>query len=207
MPGLSEPGRMQERDRRRTAAGLDEGGGVATLAEQFKKARGNIEPDPADVSNAAATHAAVREVLKDDATLKGWGIDPVLIGSYSREVSIRRVKDVDVFGRLATPPAELRPGRALDEFHRVLEDAYKSRVEPQHRSFKVDCPAHGLAVDVVPARACGAHWEIASRPDQRGRWGETDPTKLGELTTQMTAAQRSWRCCHCSGVRAAYCTS
>ena len=33
-------------------------------------------------------------------TLTRWDIDPVLIGSFSRAVSIQRVKDVDVFGRL-----------------------------------------------------------------------------------------------------------
>lgn len=163
---------------------------MATLPEQFKKALSNIEPDSADVANAAAAHAEVRKVLQADSLLKGWGIDPILIGSYSREVSIRRVKDVDVFGRLTDPPADLRPGRVLDEFDRVLTAKYGSRVEPQHRSFKVDFLAYGLSVDAVPARPSGDHWEIPSRPDARGRWVPTNPTRLGELTSQMNSDYR-----------------
>lgn len=163
---------------------------MATLPEQFKKALSNIEPESADVTNAAAAHDAVRKVLKADATLIRWGVDPVLIGSYSREVSIRRVKDVDVFGRLTQPPADLRPGRVLDEFGRVLTAKYGDRVEPQHRSFKVDFPDDGLSVDAVPARASGDDWEIPSRPDARGRWVLTNPIRLGALTSQMNADSR-----------------
>lgn len=163
---------------------------LATLAEQFRTALGNIEPEDGDVVNAADAHAKVRKVLQADAKLKGWGIDPILIGSYAREVSIRRVKDVDVFGRLTTPPADLRPGRALDEFERVLTKAYPGRVEPQHRSFKVDFPDFGLSVDAVPARPCGEHWELPSRPDARASWVETNPTELGRLTTEMNKDAR-----------------
>lgn len=158
---------------------------MATLAEQFKKALTNIEPDPGDVTNAVAAHGEVSDVLKNDSKLKGWGVNPFLIGSYARQVSILRVKDVDMLGRLDSPPDDLRPGVALEEFERVLTDAFGNRTQAQHRSLKVDFPELGLAVDVVPARACGTHWEIPSRPEDRAKWIETNPIKLGELTTEM----------------------
>ena len=157
---------------------------MATLAEQFKKALTNIEPD-ADADSAKKAHEEVRKVLVEDSKLKGWGINPLLIGSYAREVSILRVKDVDLFGRLESPPEDLRPGAALDEFERVLLEAFPKRVEKQHRSFKVDFPNFGLSVDAVPARVYGDHWEIPSRPDARAKWIETNPIKLGDITTSM----------------------
>lgn len=157
---------------------------MATLAEQFKKALTNIEPD-VDADNAKKAHEEVRKVLVGDATLKGWGINPLLIGSYAREVSILRVKDVDLFGRLESPPEDLRPGAALEEFERVLLEAFPERVEKQHRSFKVDFPDFELSVDVVPARVCGDHWEIPSRLEARVKWVETNPIKFAELTTSM----------------------
>lgn len=163
---------------------------MAHLPEQFKQALSNIEPDVKDVENAAAAHADVRKVLKADETLTKWGVDPILIGSYAREVSILRVKDVDVFGRLTTPPDTRNPGQALDEFERVLTKKYGDRVEPQHRSFKIDFPAYGLSVDAVPARPCADHWELPSRPDARAKWVETNPTDLGRLTTEMNKDSR-----------------
>ena len=71
-----------------------------------------------------------------DARLILWGIRPILIGSYARSVSIRRIKDVDVFGRLVTPPQSLLPGAALDEFERVLRDEYGDRCVKQFRSLQ-----------------------------------------------------------------------
>lgn len=158
---------------------------MATLAEQFKKALSNVEPNPDDVTNAVAAHEEVRKVLNADAKLTGWGIAPFLIGSYARNVSILRVKDVDMLGRLSSPPEDLRPGAALDEFGRVLIGTFEDRVESQHRSFKVDFPDFGLSVDVVPARISGDHWEIPSRPEARAKWIATNPIRLGELTTEM----------------------
>lgn len=163
---------------------------MAHLGEQFKQVLTNIEPNTDDVTNAAAAHANVRKVLKADYTLASWGIDPILIGSYAREVSILRVKDVDVFGRLTTPPDSLTPGKALDEFGRVLDKAYGDRVKPQHRSFMVDFPDFGLTVDAVPARRCGDHWELPSRPEARAKWVETNPTQLGQLATDMNKDSR-----------------
>ena len=64
---------------------------MTTLASYFLQALKNVEPDD-DATNAKAAHAEVRKVLKESDALKALGIDPILIGSYARSVSIKRVK-------------------------------------------------------------------------------------------------------------------
>lgn len=168
---------------------------MATLAPQFNQALRNVEPQRIvagdDADNARLAHAEVREVLQADTKLcEGWGVKPKLIGSYARDVSIRRVKDVDVFCRLTSAPEALMPGEAMTEFERVLEAQYGQRCERQHRSFKVDFPDFDLSVDVVPAKPCGEHWQLPSRDPGgvRGSWVETNPLELNRLTSQMNAA-------------------
>jgi len=155
---------------------------MATLPACFSTALTTIEPDE-DKKNAATAYAKVAKVLNGADTLVALGIDPVLIGSYGRQVSIKRIKDVDVFGRLTLADDTLAPGKAMELFEKVLAAAFPGRVERQYRSFKIDFPEFGLTVDVVPARPCGDHWEIPNRPNERARWVETNPTKLNELTT------------------------
>lgn len=162
---------------------------MATLAEQFKTALENIEPqrkEPGDDKACAkSAHWEVGRVLTADSLLNKWGITPILIGSYARDVSIRRVKDVDLFGRLTSPPDDLRPGKALEEFERVLCDAYEDRCSPQRRSFKVDFPDFDLSVDVVPAKPLEDIWELPARGDERSRWTPTNPIRLTELKEEM----------------------
>ena len=73
---------------------------MADLHVQFEKAKTNVEPSSEDKANAAAAHADVRTHLEADDSLKSYGIDTILIGSYKRQVSIRRVKDVDALCKL-----------------------------------------------------------------------------------------------------------
>lgn len=155
---------------------------MATLPTCFRDALTRIQPAE-DEKHAAEAHAEVSDVLTGDDKLRALGISPVLIGSYAREVSIRRVKDVDVFGRLTEADDTLAPGKAMELFEDALVAEYGDRVERQYRSFKVDFPDFDLSVDAVPARPCGDHWEIPNRPNERARWVETNPTKLNELTT------------------------
>jgi hypothetical protein len=161
---------------------------MATLATQFKKALGDIEPE-IDAKNAADAHKQVTAVLEADERLKNLGVSCVLIGSYGRDVSIKRVKDVDVFARLKKATATLRPGDILDHVAEVLENAFPGCVERQHRSVKVEFPDHDLCVDVVIARPCidhpDDHWQIPEKIEDDGRasWVETNPTEMGELTT------------------------
>jgi hypothetical protein len=160
---------------------------MATLATHFKTALSNIEPNE-DAKNAQQAHAEVSDALKADNRLKGLGVDPFLIGSYGRQVSIRRVKDVDVFARLRKADKSLRPGEILDHVEEVLEEAFPCRVTRQHRSVMVDFPDYDLTVDVVIARPCGDHWEIPEKIEDDGnaRWVEMNPIKMGELTTKPT---------------------
>jgi hypothetical protein len=159
---------------------------MTTLPSYFAQAMSNVEPGD-DADNAKTAHAEVSDILRAARPLAGLGISPVLIGSYAREVSIRRVKDVDVFGRLNDADESLRPGRAIDLFEDALVDGFGAgRVERQQRSIKVEFPDYDLAVDAVPARPCDDHWEIPKKTDQdnRASWIDTDPTRLNELTTE-----------------------
>jgi hypothetical protein len=161
---------------------------MATLATQFKAALSRIEPET-DAENAADAHKQVTAALEADDRLTKLGISTFLIGSYGRDVSIRRVKDVDVFARLTEATSALRPGEILDHVKEVLEEAFPGCVKRQHRSVKVEFPDFDLSVDVVIARPCvdhpEDHWQIPQRIEEDGRasWVETNPVKMGELTT------------------------
>lgn len=155
--------------------------------EEFTRACSRVEPEDHDVSNASAAHLEVREVLKKDETLKGYGIDTILIGSYAREVSIRRVNDVDVFSMLSSLPANITSTELLQLFIDALEETYDDRLALQDRSILVDFPESGLHVDAVPARPCGDAWEIPDRvpAGETEAWQETDPEELGSKSTAM----------------------
>jgi Second Messenger Oligonucleotide or Dinucleotide Synthetase domain len=162
---------------------------MATLATQFRDALTQIEPKT-DAKNAAEAHKQVSEALEADEWLKeDLGVSTFLIGSYGRDVSIRRVKDVDVFARLMKATSSLLPGEVLDHVTGVLEKAFPGLVEPQHRSVKVEFPEFDLSVDIVIARPCvdhpDDHWQIPEKIEDDGRasWVETNPIMMGELTT------------------------
>lgn len=160
---------------------------MATLPTQFTKAKTNVEPDKADKENAADAHADVRRHLEADPTLKGYGVDTVLIGSYKRQVSIKRVKDVDVLSKLPELPDDIDVGALMGHLIEVLQEAYDEdgaapRVEPQDSSIKVEFPDFDMHVDVVPARPAGEYLEI---PDREGDWMETNPEELTTLSSKM----------------------
>jgi hypothetical protein len=161
---------------------------MTILASYFADALKNIEPED-DKENAATAHKKVSKALTEDLRLQKLGINPILIGSYKRNVSIRRVKDVDVFARLDKADEDLSPGEILDLFEEILADEKnfgKDRVERQDRSIKVEFPDFNLTVDAVPARPRGDHWEIPNKPEdaERAQWIETNPLKLNDLTEE-----------------------
>jgi hypothetical protein len=162
---------------------------MAVLAVQFKEALSNIEPDE-DVKHAIEAHKEVTKALEDDQRLQKLGVDPILIGSYKRHVSIKRIKDVDVFARLTKADGSLRPGDILDHVTDVLEEAFSGRVERQRRSVKVEFPGFDISVDVVIARPCvdhpHDHWQIPEKIEDNGNatWVETNPTRMTELSTE-----------------------
>lgn len=157
------------------------------MSTGFEAAKTNVEPDRGDVANAAIAHSAVRDVLEQDDTLNAWGIDSVLIGSYKRHVSIRRIKDVDVFCRLPTIPTDVDGEGALGEVQRVLVAEYGAdAVHRQARSLKVQIDDWGgLHVDAVPARPAGPYWEIPDHDDPSGGWQQTNPEEMTRLKTDM----------------------
>jgi hypothetical protein len=163
---------------------------MAILTTKFAEALGLIEPSEDDKTNAPLAHERVRTALKDAEALKDWGLHPVLIGSYARNVSIRRVKDVDVFCRMDDIDDTVTPSKVLDEFFKVLDAEFgtdsdgKKRVKRQARSLTVSFPEYeGLHVDAVPARLrANGYWEI---PTKDGDWQQTNPEKLTELKTAM----------------------
>lgn len=167
---------------------------MAHLKQQFKDALGSIEPSD-DKASAPEVHQLVRDALKADAKLADFGVDPVLIGSYKRNVSIRRVKDVDVFVRLPDVPSDVTSRDILDRFFTVLHANFGTdsdghrRVKRQDRSLQVSFPEYDLYVDAVPARPYGdgATWEIPQRGDAN-EWVHTNPERLTSLSSEMNAA-------------------
>lgn len=163
---------------------------MAELSNYFSEALTNIEPIE-DTANAITAHTEVSKVLSESTELKELGISPILIGSYARQVSIKRIKDVDVFGRLEDAGDELEPAEALDLFERVLTDSFgEDRVERQARSIKVEFPDFDLTVDAVPARRFGENWELPNHPaeGEEAEWIETNPLRMSELTTETNQA-------------------
>ena len=166
---------------------------MAHLKQQFKDALSKIEPG-ADKSNAPETHKQVRAALEADPILVKYGIDPVLIGSYRRNVSIRRIKDVDVFGRMPDMPVHVTSTEILDHFFTVLNKAFGRdddghlRTRRQARSLQVSFPEFDLYVDAVPARphAGGATWEIPQKGDDN-KWVQTNPEALTLLSSEMNS--------------------
>jgi tRNA nucleotidyltransferase (CCA-adding enzyme) len=123
------------------------------LLPQFEKTLENIEPSGEDKENAPQAHMEVRGVLEQDEELLAYGIDASLIGSYSRQVSIRRMQDVDVFSKVPDVPAEMESRDLHAKFAKVLRDSLpEERVAIKDRSVQVRFPDFDLYVDVVPAR-------------------------------------------------------
>lgn len=163
---------------------------MAELVAHFTAACSNVEPVADDVSNAKAAHEAVRDCLAKDEDLKVLGTSTVLIGSYAREVSIRRVKDVDVFTKLDDLDGSTTSTELLSMLETALEKAFKGRTSLQDRSVKVDFDDSGLHVDAVPARPDGDAWQIPDRPTSEGdddSWQRTNPENLGTKSTEMNA--------------------
>lgn len=166
---------------------------VAHLKQQFRDALQAIEPGD-DKVNAPDAHQQVRAALRDDPVLTEYGIDPILIGSYKRNVSIRRVKDVDVFVRLPEIPSATSSADLLDRFFSILhrefghDDDGHRRTKRQDRSLQVSFPEYDLHVDAVPARrhGDGRNWEIPQKGDIN-KWVRTNPDALTQLSSTVNA--------------------
>jgi hypothetical protein len=162
---------------------------VKTLSSQFKQAITNITVNGAKRARAIKAHTEIRALLETDSYLCGLGIDTVLIGSYARQTGIYPGHDVDVFVKLKKLDTSADPQAVFDAVCRVLVAHYGDRVEIQHRSVKVSFDGDDkFSVDAVPAVRFGERWALPThdrdlwqRPGER--WIETDPERLGELTS------------------------
>lgn len=171
---------------------------MAHLKQQFKDALSSIEPSD-DKTNAPEVHRRVRDALEADSKLADYGVSPVLIGSYKRSVSIRRIKDVDVFVRLPDVTDDVTSQDILDQFFKVLhaefgmDSAGHRRTKRQDRSLQVSFPEYDLYVDAVPARPYwdGETWEIPQKGDEN-KWVRTNPEELTSLSSEMNAAHDSY---------------
>ncbi len=166
---------------------------MAHLKQQFKDALSAIEPLD-DKTNAPDAHRLVRDALEADSKLASYGVSSVLIGSYKRNVSIRRIKDVDVFVRLPNVAHDVSSHDILDRFFKVLHAEFgldadgHRRTKRQDRSLQVSFPAYDLYVDAVPARPYrdGQTWEIPQKGDD-DEWVRTNPEGLTALSSAMNA--------------------
>ena len=171
---------------------------MAHLKQQFKDALSCIEPGD-DKANAPEAHRLVRDALEADAKLAEYGVSPVLIGSYKRNVSIKRVKDVDVFVRLPDMPNEVTSKEILDRFFTVLHAEFGTdsdghrRIKRQDRSLQVSFPEYDLYVDVVPARPYwdGQTWEIPQKGGAN-KWVRTNPEELTSLSSEMNTTHNGY---------------
>lgn len=171
---------------------------MAHLKQQFKDALSAIEPGD-DKANAPEAHKQVRAALEADPLLAGYGINSVLIGSYKRSVSIKRIKDVDVFGRMPDLPGEVTSTEILDRFYMVLNEAFGTdadghrRAKRQDRSLQVSFPEYDLYVDAVPARPSrdGETWEIPQK-GEANEWVLTNPEALTALSAEMNSSHNDF---------------
>ena len=179
---------------------------MATLRSQFNQALTNIEINGKKAERARAAHREIRLVLEADDQLRAWGVDTILIGSYSRDTGIYPGKDVDVFVKLTGLDTSAMPRDVYDAVWDVLVRQYGDaneggRATGQARSIKVafpdeDDPGDGNAsfsVDSVPAVRDGTRWAIPAKDRNRwtgrtGCWVTTDPEWFGSLSSALSTS-------------------
>lgn len=182
---------------------------MAILRSQFNQTLTNIEINGKKAERAQSAHQEIRGLLEADTQLCEWGVDTVLIGSYSRDTGIYPGKDVDVFVRLDELDTNATPKDVYDAVWTVLADEYGAeedggRAVAQARSVKVAFPDPddpdnenaGFAVDAVPAVRDGDRWAIPTKDRNRwtgstGRWVTTDPERFGVLSSTLSTSPSS----------------
>jgi hypothetical protein len=145
--------------------------------------------------NAIKAHLEVRAVLEKDGKLREWGVDTVLIGSYTRKTAIYPCKDVDVFVKLPDAPDAATPEQVFTEVQRALVAHFGARATEQRRSMKISGFEDDLTCDVVPAIPDGERWKIPQTDTKpvgerwiKDRWELTTPERLTELTIKAHQA-------------------
>lgn len=180
---------------------------METLPAQFSAAVSNVTISDEKEKRAIAAHTEVRQLLEADATLKSWGITPLLIGSYGRQTARYPGKDVDIFLRLLNLDVTSDPAVVYGTVARVLIAEYGhiddgGRVTPQARSLKVDFASPNaqadlaFSVDAVPAVPWGKDWAIPNRDrstweNEADRWVRTNPVAFGDVSQALSTSDKS----------------
>lgn len=180
---------------------------METLPTQFTTAVSNVTISNDKEQRAIDAHTEVRELLQADATLKSWGITPLLIGSYGRQTARYPGKDVDIFLRFLNLDVTSNPAVVYDEVSRILVAEYGhiddgGRVTPQPRSLKVDFASPNaqadlaFSVDAVPAVPWGKDWAIPNRDrttwqNEADRWVRTNPVAFGDASQALSTSDKS----------------
>lgn len=160
---------------------------METLASQFDQALTLIGIGE-KAERAQAAHKEVRQILQGSETLRKWGVDTILIGSYARQTAIYPGKDVDVFSKMTKLDTSASPPTVFEAVRDALVSHYGQRATPQRRSVKVAF-GQDFSVDAVPAVRSRARWAVPNRnpaawAQPQSRWIDTDPERLGDLTTE-----------------------
>jgi Second Messenger Oligonucleotide or Dinucleotide Synthetase domain len=160
---------------------------METLAQQFDDALALIGISE-KAKRAQAAHKEVRQVLETSSTLRDWAVDTILIGSYARHTAIYPGKDVDVFSKMTKLDTSVSPTTVFQAVRDTLVSHYGRRATPQRRSVKI-LFEEDFSVDAVPAVRSVARWAVPNRnqaawAQSTSRWVETDPERLGDLTTE-----------------------
>jgi len=129
----------------------------------------DIEPTPAQVGAAAASHARLRELL-DGGNIGRRIIRSFLSGSYARKTAIRPIDDVDIV--FVVDPSAWRstwsslpsPEAVLNTFANAVRYRYPvSTVVGQRRSVRLQL--NHLDIDVVPAIVASQDGTVLKIPD------------------------------------------
>ena len=161
------------------------------LATQFEEAKRNVSPTSADVSKASNAHSQVREALETSKELASIGIDTILIGSYARQVAIRRIRDVDVFSKLPD----------IDYFEATGDDAEPSQIQVRVNGVDVFHPNTGeIRSDGADGIAC---WFIDTDYNEESFFvryayflGASDPYKALKTTLKAEINEEAWETLH-----------
>jgi hypothetical protein len=180
---------------------------METLPAQFNTAVSKVTISDDKKQRAIDAHTEVRELLEAEPVLKGWGITPLLIGSYGRQTARYPGKDVDIFLRFLNLGVRSDPAELYEAVARVLIAEYGlvnqgGRVTPQARSLKVGFAAPSaqadlaFSVDAVPAVPWGSHWAIPNRDrstwqNESDRWVKTNPVAFGDASQALSTSDKS----------------
>lgn len=175
---------------------------MLTLDQAFSKFKSRLELNDREQKNASGRQTEVRDYLDTKFAIEC----SFLTGSYARHTKTKPLKDIDIFIVLKDSERHYRnkvPSVVIEDFYKALVDKYgKGAVRKQSRSVNVDFGVvidaedntdyRVVSVDVVPAFAAGADYEI---PDtDTGKWIKTNPKIHAEKAVAAHQAYSSeWK--------------